>query len=157
MDLDCLQSLVFFSNGSNQLFQLLGKAPQLQQMVVRLKVDIPDEVALLSALSLLPHLRFVNIRFSSRRRISDWPHRAILTFLRGPLRANLTFCRFDYRIKVPESLHQMQNVMTEMLIMTQTQKLVAGAVCHWLVRRGCPLIGEWTGPTYTMGFFAVPL
>ena len=143
--LDNLQSLVFYVHGSNHLIQMLGQTPQLQQLHVRLMDQFPDEAALLSALSLLPHLRFVDIRFSSYTSpidsISPNSSAAIMTFLRGPLRPHLTFCRFAYgamptkRCKVQDHV---QEVMAEMRFMTQTQKLVAGAVNNCFVRRGCP-------------------
>ena len=132
--LDNLQSLVIHVSGSNRLIQMLGQTPQLQQLHVTLMDQFPDEVALLSAVSLLPHLRFVDIKFVSK---SPDSIAAALTFLRGPLRAHLTFCRFYYGLIHEQGWDQVQEVMAEMRVMTQTEQLVAGVVNNWFMRRGC--------------------
>ena len=145
IDFDCLQSLVFNNSfNSNYLIQMLKKTPQLQQLHIRLLRECLDEVALLSALSLLLHLRFVDIRFFDSWN-SERPDRtaAILTFLRGPLRSNLTFCRFHYFVCRSQTPDHVQEVMAEMRVMTQTQKLVAGVVSNWIVRRDCPHADQW--------------
>ena len=172
MDFDCLQSLVLTIKESDRLTHLLGKTPQLQQLCVRVWGQCPKQEhdELLSALSLLPHLRFVDIRFSVNHNPSEWPDRtaAILTFLRGPLRPHLTFCRFDYGPAHPElsgrymsgtfvphtqptPWQPVQEVVTEMQFMTRTQKLVAGSVNYWLVRRGYVHAIRWTKLIYVTG------
>ena len=169
MDFDCLQSLVLTIGDSDLVTQMLGKTPQLQQLCLRVwDLCLQHEHGeLLSALSLLSHLRFVDVGFSANHNPSEWPDRtaALLTFLRGPLRANLTFCRFDYGPAHPELTgtymmgrfvpwtqptpwQPVQEVGTEMQFMTQTQKLVAGSINYWLVRRGCPHATRWTKLIY---------
>ena len=96
--LDNLKSLVIYVHGSDRLIQMLGQTLQLQQLHFTLLDQFADQVAVLSAASLLPHLRFVDIQFYCQSVMSPESIAAALTFLRGPLRAHLTFCRLYYGV-----------------------------------------------------------